>query len=81
MRTTSLAEYLNSGGKGKNDIGSHFFFFNSFDDTICWNDCMGLVLIRIVDQQFYFCRFADQVTFATKIRTSVTGRYVRCAVS
>ncbi len=31
-----------------------FFVFNSFDSAICLNDRQDLILVCIVDQQFFF---------------------------
>jgi hypothetical protein len=50
----------------------HFFIFNSFDETICWKDWLGLVPKRIVNQQFYsLWLFAASACVGTQMRTSV----------
>jgi hypothetical protein len=74
-------DLLNVGGNTNQDVGgsfSHFGYFlvfNSFGDTFCLNDRHGLDPIRVVDQQFYFCRlFTALASVATNSGASVIVR-------
>jgi hypothetical protein len=74
-------EFLNVSCDTNQDVGGpfrhfgHFLVFNSFGGTFCLNDRHGLDLIRVVDQQFYFCQlFTALASVATNSGASVIAR-------
>ncbi len=79
--TVLLPYFLNVSSDTNQDVSSpfrhfgYFLVFNSFGDTFCLNDQHGLDPIRVVDQQFYFCRlFTALASVATNSGTYVIAR-------
>jgi hypothetical protein len=76
-----LPDFLNVRGDTNQDVSGpfchfgYFLVFNSFGDTFCLNDLHGLDPIRVVDQQFYFCRlYTALASVVTNSGASVIAR-------